>query len=683
MTNDVESVLKDNPTLLKIMKCWNLVNYYRSNQTNLTEFLKRSDNFSNLILLLHKSKDKNVVKVVLSLFVSSNTSLLREFAVSKENTIKLLSFLSKKKKPPPFSIAACFSIMSTAFMEWPTDMFSIINNSIEIALNLINNVDKLVIENFLLGVINRYSSSQTFLWFAYRVVMENYGPGGPTPAIIANESAVMNAIKVPNISQQQKIVIYRLLSTFFGKYTVEGSDFSKIILRALPVMIQKSNSDDERSKIFELALTLGKCEAMGKCAYSILFSNCKNPRLIELSFQYLTKYPPKPNPNDLELLMYDILNAKHTEFLIVSFLSFFRTQLLFMEMTKQFVERARNIVIYSMRNQTSTLLIRSLRVDMINAINGKNTLSNTCDFSKDINKQRNNSCSSSYDRDRIRVLKIQLTNISNRLPIYNAMSLWGERATINKSFFPGIENAHINNYISSYSRSTSNFNQSIDINDYLSDDSDETPISLSSINRNKFRSPSHLVKSTSDLSPRSKQIKIQSNTNFNSKSKSNNKDDEIPLAVARKKVTRRKNKESKSIGIMDSIEKIRIPPSLPVPSQTKKPSENVRSDSKTVTLSKTLIQTRTKAINNDVALDHGSSGSKNSSENGSNDSSKETRMSLLRSRNRSLGVFNVTNQNNDNPDQKFKLNDFGIRRSRSTKNNLPFIDTINHFNAEF
>ncbi|OHS92762.1 hypothetical protein TRFO_12318 [Tritrichomonas foetus] len=396
------------------------------------------------------------------------------------------------------------NILNSAFTNWPTEMFSILNSSVEIATNILVNLNIMAVENFCTSIVTKYSSSQSFVWFAYKALMGVYGPGGPAPAIIASEKIVNG--KIPSIMSQQRLIIIKLMILFFNKFSHESLEFSRTVSLALPVMMQKAINDVERALVFELAIELRKNDAISKCAMSVIFSNCKDLRLIELSFHYLTKFPPRFSADDVELIIFDVLHRRNNEFIIVAFLSFFRQQITLMEITKTFVERVRNIVIHSMRNQSSTLLLRSVRVDIVNAINGKSTLSNIDDFTKDINKQRNNSCSSTYDKDRIRYLKIQLSNNTSKSPTFDATALWGSKAAINEVFFYGLPHSKksFNGTLMGPLRKAdafaeSNFsNKSLDSDDYLSGEANENYLINLASARVKGKSPA-FTRSTSLL----------------------------------------------------------------------------------------------------------------------------------------------------------------------------------------
>lgn len=337
----------------------------------------------------------------------------------------------------------CFDILYTAFYNWPADMFNILNSSIEISNYIIANIHFLPVSNFVKNLVNFSIQSQPFAWLLYRCLMGQFGAGGPTPSSILND--VISTCKEPLISSQQRIPILYILNCLFFKYKRETTDFSKAICFALPVLLQRAASSQERCLILELSLKLPKNEAIMKCCDSILFSDCKDRKMIELSFQYLTLYPPQPNPNELEILIYDVLNRRTNNFIINSFIAFFRKQMSIFEMTKQFVERARNIIIYSMKSQKSSLLLRMARIEIVNAINGKEMMISPSfqidDYAKeDIKRQRANICSSSYDTSRIKYLKDQIASNDRKAPVFDASTLWGAKATVNMSYFNNFNN---------------------------------------------------------------------------------------------------------------------------------------------------------------------------------------------------------------------------------------------------
>ncbi|KAK8842227.1 hypothetical protein M9Y10_026459 [Tritrichomonas musculus] len=459
MSLQVAQVLKENPTLPRVLQCSDLLSCFRSNQTDLTDFLTKEDTFKNLILIIHKSKDSNIIRLVYNLFTSYNTSLLKMIATSRENTLNLISFFDSKSpdhisknviqntskiknssnhQNVLFMISSCFDILYSAFYNWPNEMYSILNSSIELFTHILTNIDILPVSTFCANIINLSSLSQPFAWLSYRSLMGTFGPGGPIPSSISN--IPITTFKEPAITPQQRIPILILIDSYISKYSKESADFSKILLFALPVLLQKSANNLERVYILELSLKLPKSESIMKCCDSILFSDCKDRRLIELSFQYLTLYPPPTNPNNLEILIFDVLNRRTNNFIIVSFLAFFRKQMSQFEMTRLFVERARNIIIYSMKSQKSTLLLRSARIEIVNCINGKEMLNSSTfqidDFTReDIKRQRANACSSSYDTSRIKYVKEQIQMNDSKQPIFDAMTLWGPKSLVNKACF--------------------------------------------------------------------------------------------------------------------------------------------------------------------------------------------------------------------------------------------------------
>ena len=461
MSNDVEKVLKENPTFLRVVHCWNLIQYFRTAQTDLTDFLVKYENFVSLINLIHVQKDKNIIRVISSLFLSTNTSLLEQFTQNPDYLSKLIHFPEQQKKVKLFPVSTCFNILFQAFNNWPSEMFKILNSSIDAAPLIVNNLTTLAVESFATGIVEKSSDSMAFVWFCYAALMGNAGTGGQPPQRIANEKIInpncsMPSAKIHTITQQHKNIILRIMRMFFDLYNQETvtAEFAEIASMALPVMIRKADSDDERLLIFQLATKLPKNEAMVKCADSILFSNCKTIFLIEAALQYLIVYPQSPNIDSLELLMFDVLNRRINVFLANSFMTYFRKQLEGFDLTKEFVDHVRNIIIYSMRSKKSTLLLRAIRVDIVNAINKLDTFLDVDEFEVEINRQRGNICSSSYDQEKIKKLKIQLADNSGKSPIYDPIILWGPKANVYESHFNGISHPKLNNKNNNFSSTT-------------------------------------------------------------------------------------------------------------------------------------------------------------------------------------------------------------------------------------
>ncbi|OHT06977.1 hypothetical protein TRFO_24857 [Tritrichomonas foetus] len=486
MTNDIERVLKESPTMLRVMQCWNLVSYFKTDKTDLTEFLIKSDNFNMLLNLLHKSADMNVVKVIQNLFLASNTSLLFQFVSNKENMNKLIAFLEipqAKKRPKQYAMNVCLNILNQAFITWPNEMFSNLNNSIDVVSKLLSNLTMLSVESFCMSIIEKSALSRTFVWIVFKHLMGNFGTGGQTPLLFTQEPISSlniqsltpsnktttsntsnhntshnnryssnrsinhnssppkhNANKSSNFNakQETRMIELKLLICFFGKYSnMELNEFSRLVTQGLPVLMHRATNDSERELVFELALHFQRNEALITCANSILLSNCKSIRLIELSYQYLTLFPTKSTPNDIELLLLDVLHRRDEEFIILAFLSYFKSQLNLIEINKQFVEKIRNLIIYTMKSKKSSILLRAARVDIVNSINGKDAFLDFTDFTKEVLRQRSNNCSSNYDQERIKTLKIQLANSSSKSPIYDSPSLWGNKAHIHEVYYQG------------------------------------------------------------------------------------------------------------------------------------------------------------------------------------------------------------------------------------------------------
>lgn len=461
MAYEIDKVLKNKPTLSRILQCCDLLSYFQTNQTNLTKFLTTESVFAELIATMHTSKDLNLVRRIHILFLSNNTSLI-QFLFSSRNTIfnfinvfssaqnttpavqagskkitvsTIKPVQSKAEKFQLLNLALCFDVLTKLFLDYPNEMYPILNSSDDIAILLISNINLLPIFTFCVNLVTDSDFSQTFAWYAYRCLMGPHGTGGPAPILSCHDN--LTSCRIPMIPMENRIYIIQLLTQFFTRQNETSMDFSRSILLGIPLLIQKALNDTERCYIFELSLLLPLNDAMIRFSKSILFSFSNNDRLIELSLRYLTLFPAISNFDDLELLVFDILTRHHkNNFVLIGFLNFFKKQTERLKISNLFIERIRNVINFTSQVIKSNVMTHAFGADILNFLGHR--IYNIAFFKEQVKKQRQPV--TGFDADRIKILKGKLAQNDKKQPMYLATQLWGPKATIYEAYFNSVNN---------------------------------------------------------------------------------------------------------------------------------------------------------------------------------------------------------------------------------------------------
>ena len=368
----IEDILdSQKPTIEELIKCDDIQALYRMNNTRLVNFLKQPSSIQSMYNLLRKTKDFQTVRRILGLHISPNTTIIHTVVGNLNLVESLLQTLDYENDVHRYVLGVVASILLKLFENWPRDTFNALNNSHR-------NFSRLIKASHIPGIfhlLNRFvtdnesqSTGKVFVWMLYLVIMDEHGPGCKIPSSVT--SCKCYNTKQVKINQVHRCKVLELLCSYFNEFIDDTTDIFNAVNTGLPLMLQDSSDDYERSLVFKLGLTLNPNQALGLSAVSIVNCFKSSDLLMQYSLLYITMFEVNIGYRSIELFLYRLLNNNdyYNNFVIIAAAKMI-TSIVNESMDKTFVNNLRQIIAHCFKKE-DTFAMRSFRTMLYTATDG-------------------------------------------------------------------------------------------------------------------------------------------------------------------------------------------------------------------------------------------------------------------------------------------------------------------------
>lgn len=366
----VDDYLSDGKiNLTALLKCVDIQSAFRSKKKNLIKHLDAPEVVHKLIDILHSTNDIQILKNILGLFTSPNAVLLKYLSDDLRFSEHLLEVLDKTGRTQLYVIGIVMQILVRAFDSWDERLFYLFNISMKNYSRIALNLHLPAVFHFVSRLISKQHDVATFIWIVFMALMDDHGTGSKIPVSV-NEK-VVNNFTLTHLKPLQRLRALEVLCMYFNENNFDEDIYIAVSV-AIPLMLQDSSDDLERSWVIRLGLNLEPSQALGYSVLSVI--NCFKSAdiLIQYCLLYVSEFNVVISNKSVECFVHRLLKKEPNNFVLIATTTMIRELLRIDPRNEELKTNLKNIVLYaySTYNHLKSMIMESFKVDILSAIQG-------------------------------------------------------------------------------------------------------------------------------------------------------------------------------------------------------------------------------------------------------------------------------------------------------------------------